>query len=183
MSKIGKTAIKIPLEAKLEISESLIKATGPKGSDEYKIPTGLKVEEKEGLLYVSRPEGSKVSSAIYGTTRANIANIVNGVSVGWAKELEIVGTGYRAEVSGKELTLTVGFSHPVKYEAPDGITFKVEKNIITVAGFNKELVGKVASEIRAVRPPEPYKGKGLKYKDEVVRRKVGKAAKAAGATV
>lgn len=180
MSKIGKTPIKIPADVKLEITEALIKINGPKGNDEYKIPVGISLEVKDGQLHVSRKD--KVLSAIYGTTRANIANMITGVSAGWEKSLEIVGTGYRAEVQGKDLVLTVGYSHPVKYEAPEGIAFKVEKAIITISGFNKELVGKVASEVRAIRPPEPYKGKGLKYKDEVIRRKVGKAAKAAGAT-
>lgn len=182
MSKIGKQPIKIPADAKLEISEGLIKISGPKGNSEYAIPRGITLEQKEDLLRVIKPEKSHVTSAIYGTTRANIANMVNGVSKGWEKSLEIVGTGFRGEVNGRDLVLTVGYSHPVKYEAPGGITFKVEKSIITISGHNKELVGKVASEVRMIRKPEPYKGKGLKYTTEIVRRKVGKAAKAAGAT-
>ena len=121
------------------------------------------------------------TKAMHGTTRALIANMVKGVTEGWSKGLELVGTGFRAETSGKQLTLNVGFSHQVKIDAPEGITFRVEKSDITVEGQDKELVGLVADKIRSVRPPEPYKGKGIKYKDEVIRRKAGKAAKAQGA--
>lgn len=181
MSKIGKQLIKVPSDVKLEILDGLIKISGPKGNSEYALPKGITLEQKGDLLAVIKPEKSRATSAIYGTTRANISNRVNGVSKGWEKSLEIVGTGFRAEVNGRDLVLTVGYSHPVKYEAPGGITFKVEKSIITISGHDKELVGKVASEVRMVREPEPYKGKGLKYTTEVIRRKVGKAAKAAGA--
>jgi large subunit ribosomal protein L6 len=118
---------------------------------------------------------------MHGTWRAIIANMAKGVSEGWSKQLELVGTGYRAEGSERDLTLTVGYSHPVEIKAPEGISFSIEKTLITVEGIDKELVGQVAAKIRNVRPPEPYKGKGIKYIDEVVRRKPGKAAKAQGA--
>ncbi len=179
MSKIGKTPITLPTGVKIEETNGTVKITGAKGSLEYVLPKGVKIEEKEGKLFVTRED--RVGGAIYGTTRANIANIIKGVSDGWKKELEIIGTGFRAEVRGKTLVLTVGYSHPVEYEAPEGIEFKVEKTIITVSGMDKIMVGQVAASIRAIREPEPYKGKGIKYTDEVIRRKVGKAAKAAGA--
>lgn len=177
MSKIGKLAIKIPEGVKVNFAGRAIEISGPKGSLSYDLPEGIKVEEKEGKLTVL---GEGVVSAIYGTTRAEIANIVEGVSLGWKREMELVGTGYRGEVSGDSLILTVGYSHPVKIPAPKGITFKVEKTLITIEGPDKELVGQTSAKIRAVRPPEPYQGKGIKYKDEVIRRKAGKAAKTVG---
>jgi large subunit ribosomal protein L6 len=116
--------------------------------------------------------------SLFGTTRALINNDVKGVSEGWSKKLELVGTGFKAELLGSTLSLTVGYSHPVKIEAPEGITFKVEKTFVTVEGINREVVGQVSADIRGVRPPEPYKGKGIKYSDEIIRRKAGKAAAA-----
>jgi large subunit ribosomal protein L6 len=119
--------------------------------------------------------------AIHGTLRAVLSNMIVGVKEGWSKVLELVGTGYRASLSGNKLVISVGYSHPVEFEAPKGIDFKVEKTLITIEGIDKELVGLVAAKIRSIRPPEPYKGKGIKYQDEVVRRKPGKAAKTEGA--
>lgn len=179
MSKIGKTPIQIPSGVKIEETNRTVKITGAKGSLDYALPSGIKIEESEGKLLITRD--NRVDSAIYGTTRANIANIVKGVSEGWKKELEIIGTGFRAEVNGKTLVLNVGYSHPVKFDAPEGIEFKVEKMIITVSGIDKIVVGQTAASVREARPPEPYKGKGIKYVNEVIKRKVGKAAKAAGA--
>lgn len=179
MSKIGKTPIEIPAGVKIEETNRTVKITGPKGTLDYALLSGIKLEESEGKLMVSRD--TRINGAIYGTTRANIANMVKGVSEGWKKELEIIGTGFRAEVNGKNLILSVGYSHPVKFEAPEGIEFKVEKMIITVSGIDKIAVGQIAASVRGARPPEPYKGKGIKYIDEVIKRKVGKAAKAAGA--
>ena len=127
-------------------------------------------------------EGKGLDAALLGTTRARLANAVLGVSAGWEKKLELVGTGFRAEVNGQTLVLTIGYSHPVKIEAPEGISFKVEKNIVTIAGIDKEVVGQIAALARAQRPPEPYQGKGIKYIDEIIRRKPGKAAKTVGAT-
>lgn len=180
MSKIGKLPVKLPEGIAAEIVGDVLKVVGPKETLEMNIPKGIVAEIKEKSIILSLKEGNKEDSAIYGTTRATVANMVKGVSVGWSSQLELVGTGYRAEVAGPTLTLTVGYSHPIKIEAPEGITFKVEKTIITIEGQDKRLVGQVAANIRGIRPPEPYKGKGIKYKDEVIRRKAGKAAKAIG---
>jgi large subunit ribosomal protein L6 len=177
MSKIGKLPVNLTPEIKVEISGSEIKVSGPRGSLSVRIPRGVSVEESQEQLKVSSQAKSKQGQSNYGTTRAHIANAVMGVTQGFKKKLELVGTGFRAEVSGKTLTLLVGFSHPVKFEAPEGISFSVEKLVITIEGASRELVGQVAANIRAVRPPEPYKGKGIKYIDEIVRRKAGKAAK------
>lgn len=177
MSKIGKMPIKIPEGVQVEIQGHNIKISGPKGVVEKILPEGFKVEVLDQELRINIDNKGKSLISIHGTTRAILANAVKGVSEGWRRELELVGTGYRGEVSGNKLVLNIGFSHPVVLEAPEGINFKIEKNIITVEGIDKELVGHIASKIRSIRPPEPYKGKGIKYKDEVVRRKAGKAAK------
>jgi len=181
MSKIGKQPVKLPEGVSAKIEESAISISGPKGTLTRKFPKKIALEEKDGSILVSVSGKGKRSMSLWGTARALISGMAEGVSTGWKKELELVGTGYRAEVQGTTLVLTVGYSHPVKIEAPEGISFKVEKSIITVEGANKELVGQVSANIRAVRPPEPYKGKGIKYSDEVIRRKAGKAAKAVGA--
>ena len=135
---------------------------------------------KEGFLSVIVQKQSPSATALHGTTRAILANAVLGVTDGWKKTLELIGAGYKVETNGQELTLNVGFSHPVKFKAPEGIAFKVEKTLITIEGKDKEIVGQVAATIRAIRPPEPYKGKGIKYQDEAIRRKAGKAVKTAG---
>lgn len=171
----------MPDKAKVEIKGSTLRVSGPKGEMEIKIPKYLKIDASENAINLENRSSSKQSKAMHGTTRALIANMLKGVTEGWKKSLEMVGTGYRAQVNGKKLSLTVGYSHPVEIEAPEGIDFKVEKNNISVEGIDKHLVGLLADKIRKVRPPEPYKGKGIKYEDEVVRRKPGKAAKAAGA--
>jgi large subunit ribosomal protein L6 len=141
-----------------------------------KLPRGIEVSVTENVINVTTKGKSKSDTSNHGTIRALINNDVKGVTVGWSRQLELVGTGFRAEVQGKTLVLTVGFSHTVKIEAPEGVTFKVEKLLITVEGYDREVVGQVAANIRGVRPPEPYKGKGIKYTDEVIRRKAGKAA-------
>lgn len=181
MSKIGKQPIKLPQGVTAEISGHTIKVTGPKGSLEKHFPRMVEMSLTDGEVAVTVKGSSKNVISMHGTARSLINNDVKGVSEGWSKKLELVGTGFRAEVAGKTLTLIVGYSHPVKIEAPEGVSFKVEKTMITVEGINKESVGQIASEIRAVRPPEPYKGKGIKYTDEVIRRKPGKAAAKAGA--
>jgi large subunit ribosomal protein L6 len=145
---------------------------------ERHFPAEISVEVKEGKVLVSTKGSGKYIMSIFGTIRALINNDVKGVSTGWSKKLELVGTGFKAELAGTTLSLTVGYSHPVKIEASPGITFKVEKTVVTVEGFDRELVGQVSADIRGVRPPEPYKGKGIKYSDEVIRRKAGKAAAA-----
>lgn len=181
MSKIGKLPIDIPEKVKVEINDGFVLVTGPKGELKINRPNSVLIEEKDNQLILSNKSKTKQSKADYGTTRAHLQNAVIGVTEGWSKVLELVGTGYRASVEGDELTVLIGFSHPVTLKAPEGISFKVEKTEITVDGIDRHLVGQVAAKIRSNRPPEPYKGKGIKYKDEVVRRKAGKAAKAAGA--
>lgn len=180
MSKIGQAPIEIPEGITLEVKEGVVKVTGPKGSLDFKLSRNVEVNVKDGKAQVSAKNNTRHTREMFGTTRAILANMVKGVKDGWSKTLELVGTGYRAELKGKTLSLTVGYSHPIEIEAPEGIEFKVEKLEITVEGADKHLVGEIAAKIRAVRPPEPYKGKGIKYKDEVVRRKPGKAAKGAG---
>jgi large subunit ribosomal protein L6 len=177
MSKIGKSPIKLTQGVTAEVGEREVKVTGPRGSLVVKIPRKIAVSQKDGELILTTERKSKQGISNWGSTRAHLANAVRGVSEGFSKKLELVGTGFRAEVSGKTLSLLVGFSHPVKFEAPEGITFSVEKLIITVEGADRELVGQIAANIRATKPPEPYKGKGIKYVEEVIRRKAGKAAK------
>jgi len=178
MSKIGKQPVIIPAGVTVEISGHNIKTTGPKGTLERTFSPEVKVEMADGKVNVSITNTSKFVKSLFGTTRALIANDIKGVTEGWSKKLELVGTGFKAELAGSTLSLIVGYSHPVKIEAPNGITFKVEKTFVTVEGTNKELVGQISATIRAVRPPEPYKGKGIKYSDEIIRRKAGKAAAA-----
>jgi large subunit ribosomal protein L6 len=176
MSKIGKLPVQIPQGVTVEVSGQMVKTTGPKGTIERKMAHGITVEVKEGQALVTVRGNSKPAMSLHGTSRALLNNDVIGVSTGWSKSLELVGTGFRPELMGKDLNLIVGYSHPVLIKAPEGITFKTEKMIVTVDGIDKELVGQISAEIRGVRPPEPYKGKGIKYTDEIIRRKPGKAA-------
>ena len=178
MSKIGKQPVTIPAGVTVEVNGHTVSITGPKGNIKRHFPPEIGVEVADGKVLVSAKGSGKYVMALFGTTRALINNDVTGVSAGWSKKLELVGTGFRAELVGDELSLTVGYSHPVKIKAPAGITFKVEKTFVTVDGFDREIVGQVSADIRAVRPPEPYKGKGIKYSDEIIRRKAGKAAAA-----
>lgn len=177
MSRVGKLEIEIPENIKLTKDESSLMVEGPKGKLVIKIPLGIDVEIEKDKTLVSRKNNTKIQKSLHGTIRSLISNAIMGVNDGWNKSLEMIGAGYRAEVVSDELVLTVGYSHPVKIKAPEGINFKVEKTIITVEGADKHLVGEISAKIRSVRPPEPYKGKGIKYVDEVVRRKAGKAAK------
>jgi large subunit ribosomal protein L6 len=181
MSRVGKQPIEKPdsVEVKLEGRDITVK--GPKGEMTKSIPREIEVKIEGNKIVVGRKSNVKQARALHGTYRALIQNMVKGVTEGWKKELEIVGAGYRAEGSDKEITLSIGFSHPVKIEAPEGIKFTIQKTEITVEGIDRELVGQVSANIRKVRPPEPYKGKGIRYKDEVVLKKPGKAAKATGA--
>lgn len=181
MSRIGKLPVEIPDDVKVTIEGKKIKVSGPKGDLERDIPREVSIKQENGEVIVEKKGNSKLARSLYGTMRAHIRNMVKGVKDGWSKELEMVGTGYRAQTSGNKLTLTVGYSHPVELEAPEGVTFKVEKTNITVEGADKEKVGEISAKIRGARPPEPYKGKGIKYKDEVIIRKPGKAAKGEGA--
>ncbi|MFH1971393.1 MAG: 50S ribosomal protein L6 [Patescibacteria group bacterium] len=181
MSKIGKQPIKIPEGVNINIDSNEVIVSGPKGEIKHNLAKAVFLEKKEDYLEVSTKDRSKQGRANFGTTRAILSNMVLGVRDGWTKQLELVGSGYKSETDGKTLTLIVGFSHPVKIEETEGITYKAEKNVITVEGIDKQLVGHLAAKIRSVRPPEPYKGKGIKYIDEIIRRKAGKAAKTAGA--
>src|SRR3989304_5151438 len=176
----SKKPIPIPEGVTVEISGTKVDVTGPKGTLSKKFSRLAVTEVKDGNVLVSTKGKTKAAMAVWGTVRPIISSMIDGVTKGWTKELELVGTGYRAEVQGNTLVLTVGYSHPINIEAPEGISFKVEKTFITVEGADKELVGQISANIRKVRPPEPYKGKGIKYKDEVIRRKAGKAAKTVG---
>ena len=179
MSRIGRQPIEIPQGVEVSIEGSEVKVTGPKGVLSLKLFDGIDVKKEENEIVVSARRKDKPTHMMHGTTRALLANMVKGCSDGWSKTLELVGTGYRAEVQGKDLVLTVGYSQPVRVTGPEGIAFAVEKTDVTISGIDRELVGRIAAKVRDVRPPEPYQGKGIKYKDEVIRRKAGKAAKTA----
>ncbi len=181
MSKIGRIPVQIKEGVAVTIESGEVKAVGSKGTLVFKIPVGINVQITNNVINVSqKKENDPETKALFGLTRAMISNIITGVSTGFEKKLELAGVGYRAQASGANLTLSVGYSHPVIFNAPEGITFSVAENVITVSGMDKVLVGDMAAKIRAVRPPEPYKGKGIKYEGEKVRRKAGKAAKAVG---
>jgi len=180
MSKIGKKPIALKEGVSVQISGNEIKVTGPKGSLGFTIPEGIKVEILDNNIKISQ-ENKEENKTLYGLTRSLINNMVIGVSSGFEKRLELSGVGYRAQMSGNDLMLHLGFSHPVKISPPQGIQFSVIENNIVISGIDKALVGDVAAKIRSIRPPEPYKGKGIRYKGEKIRRKAGKAAKAVGA--
>lgn len=196
MSKLAKKPVNIIQGVNVTFDQDIIKASGPKGNLSFRIPKGVEVKSAEGRLVVSlkdptssRSAGLRGASknnqelrASLGLTRAMISNMVTGVSSGFEKRLELAGVGYRAQVTGGDLTVSVGFSHPVIIKAVPGLSFAVNENIITVSGADKDLVGNTAARIRFIKPPEPYKGKGIKYQNEKIRRKAGKAAKALGAT-
>ena len=179
MSKIGKQPINLPANVTVEVNGRSVIVKGPRGELKKMFGEGVDVKIEDGKVSISIQKVTKQHMSNWGTTRSNISNMVKGVAEGWQKQMELIGTGYRAEVRGDTLVLTVGYSHPIEIKAPAGITFKVEKNIITVDGSDKVLVGQVSANVRAARPPEPYKGKGVKYVGEIIRRKAGKAAKAA----
>ncbi len=180
MSRIGKQPIPLPSEVTAAVSGQTVTVKGPKGELTYTSHPLIAVKVEENVIICSVAKQSKSASALWGTTRANVANMVRGVSEGYKKQLEMHGVGYRANVKGKNLELQVGFSHPITVAAPAGITFAVEKEFITVEGIDRALVGQVAAEVRAVRKPEPYQGKGIRYVGEIVRRKVGKVVGATG---
>lgn len=180
MSRIGKQLIQIPAGVEVKINGSVIIVKGPKGELSQIMPSGIKAELKDSELYISQIRRTKNTPSLWGLMRALAFNMIKGVVQGFEKKLEIEGVGYRASAEGNKLVLNLGFSHPIKIEAPKDIKFKVEKNIITVSGPDKQSVGQIAAEIRACRKPEPYKGKGIHYFGEVIRRKAGKKAVAAG---
>jgi len=176
MSRIGKAAIAIPQGVEIKQAGSAVEVKGPKGVLSHTIPTGISLQVAEGVIHVKRKGDAKRVRSLHGLTRTLVANMITGVTQGFEKGLEIVGIGYRANLQGKDLQLNLGYSHPVIYPIPEDIEVEVEKqNKITVKGIDKQKVGQVAAEIRSFRKPEPYKGKGIRYTDEQVRRKAGKA--------
>ena len=175
MSRMGKQPISIPESVEIKIDGNFLIVKGLKGELKQKLVSDIEIEIKDGNALVKLIKGAK-NTAIWGTFRALIANMIRGVSEGFEKKLIFEGVGYRASVEGKKLILNLGYSHPIEIEAPEGIEFKVEKNTIIVSGIDKQLVGEIAANIRSKRKPEPYKGKGIRYEDEVIRRKVGKKA-------
>ena len=179
MSRIGKLPVAIPAGVTVEIKDNnVVSVKGPKGSLEKTFASELTLEQKDGEVVVTRPNDNKKEKSLHGLTRALLQNMVDGVTNGFEKKLEINGVGYRAAKQGKTLTLTLGYSHPVTMEDPEGVETVLEgTNTIFVKGIDKEKVGQYAAEIRSKRGPEPYKGKGIKYADEVIRRKVGKTGK------
>lgn len=179
MSRIGKKPIPIPDKVHVEIVDNQVTVRGPKGTLSRTFHPDIKIEQEGGVLKVQRPTDQRTHRALHGLSRALLANMVTGVSAGYSKTLEIEGTGYRVEMQGPKLMLYLGYSHPIEFAPPPGITFEVPKGgrTVTVSGVDKELVGEIAARIRRQRPPEPYKGKGIRYAGEQVRRKAGKTGK------
>lgn len=180
MSRIGKAPIQVPAKVKVDIQENnLITVEGPKGKLSQALPAEMDVVLEDGALLVKRPSDSQAHRSLHGLTRALLNNMVVGVSEGFSKKLQIEGVGYRAEMSGQTLVLNVGYSHPVHFEPPADVQYAVENRnkTIIVSGIDKQVVGELAAQIRKQRPPEPYKGKGIRYDNEVVRRKAGKTGK------
>jgi len=177
MSRVGKKPIPIPAGVTVTIQGTTVTVKGPKGTLARSFPAVCTVEQQDSTLVVTRGADDRIQRSMHGLTRALLSNMVKGVSDGFAKELEIVGVGYKAEAKGKTLVLTVGYSHPVNYAVPEGVTIETpEPTKIRVSGADREKVGQAAAEIRGFRPPEPYKGKGIKYVDEMIQRKAGKSA-------
>lgn len=174
MSRIGKLPVQIPSGVTVTVDGTLVRVKGPKGELSQQFPAEMAINVDGAELKVTRPSEEKRVRALHGLTRSLINNMVNGVSTGFEKRLEIVGVGYRAEANAKGVKLIVGYSHPVEYVAPEGIKIQVEGNVVIVQGIDRQVVGQVAAEIRKVRPPEPYKGKGIRYLGEQVRTKAGK---------
>jgi large subunit ribosomal protein L6 len=180
MSRIGKKPITFPKNVKISQSADIVKVEGPKGTLSSKLPEGITVVIGEGNIVVERKSEELSARAYHGLARTLIGNMVQGVSAGFEKKLEISGVGYRAELSGSNLKFVLGFSSPVEYNIPKGIDIKLDKQVnIVVSGIDKQLVGRVAAEIRSLKKPEPYKGKGIKYADEYIKRKAGKSAERA----
>lgn len=180
MSRVGKMPIAIPAGVTVEVAENnTVTVKGPKGTLTRALPADMKISEENGELKVERPNDQKRERSMHGLTRALLNNMVVGVTDGFTKELEVNGVGYRAAKAGKKLTLSLGYSHPIEMEDPEGVESVVEGNKIIVKGIDKEVVGQYAAEIREKRKPEPYKGKGIKYVEERIRRKVGKTGKKA----
>jgi large subunit ribosomal protein L6 len=177
MSRIGRTPIPIPDGVTVAIQGQRVTVTGPRGELRHTVVEPIRIAEQEGALVVSRPTDRGPHRALHGLSRSLVANMVHGVKDGFERRLEIVGVGYRAQLRGQALELAVGYSHPVTIQPPEGISFEVPAPTqVVVRGIDKQAVGEIAAQVRAVRPPEPYKGKGIRYAGEAVRRKVGKRA-------
>lgn len=180
MSRIGRSPVQIPDKVKIDVQDgNLVTVEGPKGKLTQALHPEMQIEMEEGVMMVKRPSDSQAHRSLHGLTRALLNNMVVGVSTGFSKTLQIEGVGYRAEMNGKVLVLNVGYSHPVNFDPPADVQFVVENRnkTIIVSGIDKQVVGEIAAQIRKQRPPEPYKGKGIRYNDEVVRRKAGKTGK------
>ncbi len=183
MSRVGRKPVALPQKVDVNIDGQHITVKGPKGQLEMDVHPDIRVAQEDGSLVVTRPSDEREHRALHGLTRALLSNMVNGVSTGFRRTLLIEGVGYNAEVKGRDLLLKLGYSHDITFPAPEEIIFEVPKEkrgaavIVNISGINKELVGQVASDIRRLRPPEPYKGKGIRYEDEIVRRKAGKTGK------
>ncbi|MBL7014581.1 MAG: 50S ribosomal protein L6 [Candidatus Marinimicrobia bacterium] len=174
MSRIGNNPVSIPKDVKVNYKDSLVTATGPKGSQSVKIHPDMVVKVQETEIVIERPSDDKLYRSLHGTTRQIIHNAVMGVNEGFSKELEIRGVGYQASMQGKRLLLQLGYSHDIFFDIPEGITVTTDRTAVKVEGIDKQLVGAVSAKIRSFRKPEPYKGKGVRYKDEFVRTKQGK---------
>ena len=176
MSRVGKQPIDVPSGVSVTQDDRNVQVKGPKGTLNQRIPPGISLEIGDGRVQVNRADDEEKSRALHGLARTLLANMVHGVTQPWFKELEIQGVGYRAEVAGKQLKLALGFSHPVMMAIPEGLSISVDRNVmIRIEGIDRQRVGQFAADVRAIRPPEPYKGKGVRYVNERVRRKVGKA--------
>jgi large subunit ribosomal protein L6 len=176
MSRIGRLPIKIPAGVTVEQTGRHLKVTGPKGTHEMDLMPGIEANQGEGEITLSKAVETPETLRTYGLMRTLLANLVTGVSTGFERKLEINGVGYRAAVQGQAINLTLGFSHPIVFQLPQGVEAKVEKNVITLTGSSKQVVGQAAANIRGLKKPEPYKGKGIKYVEERIRRKAGKTA-------
>jgi large subunit ribosomal protein L6 len=180
MSRIGKLSIPVPQGVKVDVTRNFVKVEGPKGSLERSLPPAIRVAVEDGTVVCQRPTESGQHRALHGLTRTLVANMVTGVADGYRKDMELVGVGYRVQKQGDDLSLSLGLSHPVRFAPPEGVSFEVaDPTHFAVTGISKELVGQVAADVRKLRPPEPYKGKGIRYRGEHVRRKAGKAGKGA----
>lgn len=176
MSRVGRKPISLPKDVEFKMEGNVVTIKGARGSLTQEIPADITIEQEDGQLILSRPSDNKQHRAFHGLSRALVANMVEGVTNGFEKKLELVGVGYRAQMQGSKLVINIGFSHPVEIDAPAGIEFEVPAATkITVRGIDKQLVGNTAAHIRAIRKPEPYKGKGIKYENETIRRKAGKS--------
>jgi large subunit ribosomal protein L6 len=177
MSRIGKKPIAVPDGVKIQVDGQVVRAEGPKGKLMQPLATGMSARLDGKVLTIVRDDDSRTARALHGLTRSLVANMVAGVKDGYERKLEIVGIGYRAQLQGKNIQLALGYSHPVIFPLPDGITAEIEKQVsVTLKGADKALLGQTAAKLRALRKPDPYKGKGIKYSDEFIRRKVGKKA-------